>query len=243
MTAATTYSGQLSGSGSLTKVGTGTLTLTGDSSYGGGTAINGGTLKANNTTGSATGSGAVTVNSGGTLAGTGAITGAVTVNSGGKLSPGASIESLNMGALTFSGTSTFDYEIDTTYNISLAAAADLVNANGNLSIAGTAILNLIELGSPTNVVQGNTKYTLISYAGTWDNGTFAGRPDDSIVSLGVNQYMINYNDITGGSNFGGGLYGDGINPHFVTLTAIPEASPVLLGGLVCIVAGCSGWRA
>ncbi len=232
-----------SGTTAVAKSGVGTWTVTGASTYSGGTNVNGGTLLANNTTGSATGSGAVTVNSGGTLAGTGAITGAVTVNSGGTLSPGESIESLNVGALTFSGTSTFVYEIDSTYNNSLAAAGDLVNANGNLSIAGTAILNLIELGSPTNVVQGNTKYTLISYAGTWDTGTFAGRPDDSIISLGVNQFVINYNDITGGSNFGGGLYGNGIDPHFVTLTAIPEASAFVMVGLVMLCGVGAAWYA
>jgi autotransporter-associated beta strand protein len=233
--ASTTYSGQLSGNGSLTKVGTGTLTLTANNTYGGPTTINGGTLKANNTSGSATGTGAIVVNSGGTLAGTGAVTGAVTVNSGGTLSPGASVESLNMGALTFTGTSTLLAEIDSTYN---AWNADLINANGDLSIAPTATLTLVDVGSPQNVVLGNMKFTLISYAGAWlGNTAFANAPDDSIVPLGVNQYVINYDDSTGGSNFGGGIYGDGINPHFVTLTAIPEASPMLLGALVCSVIG------
>ena len=178
-----------------TKAGAGTLVVRGTDSHSGTTPINGGiwhlastgNMTATSSVTVATGAklvvdgtisstGAVTINSGGTLAGTGSIAGPVTVS--GTLSPGNSIESLGVGALTFSGTSTFVYEVDSTYNVSLAAAADLVNANGNLLIASTAMLNLVDIGTPINVVQPGTKFTLISYAGTWDNGTFAGRPDD-----------------------------------------------------------------
>jgi rhamnogalacturonan endolyase len=72
----------------VTKIGTGSLNLAGANTYSGGTTINVGTLLANNFGGSATGSGAVTVASGGTLGGNGIISGAVTIASGGTLSPG-----------------------------------------------------------------------------------------------------------------------------------------------------------
>jgi len=72
----------------VTKIGTGSLNLTGANTYSGGTTINGGSLLANNSGDSATGSGAVTVTSGGTLGGNGIIFGAVTIASGGTLSPG-----------------------------------------------------------------------------------------------------------------------------------------------------------
>jgi autotransporter-associated beta strand protein len=72
----------------ISKTGTGTLNLTGANTYTGGTTVSAGTLLANNSSGSATGSGAVTVASGGRLGGNGIISGAVTIASGGTLSPG-----------------------------------------------------------------------------------------------------------------------------------------------------------
>jgi alpha-L-rhamnosidase len=83
----TTFAGSISNYSTteiaaLTKVGTGTLTLTCANTYSGGTTVNGGTLLVNNTTGSGTGSGSVTVNSGAALGGTGTISGNVNWESG-----------------------------------------------------------------------------------------------------------------------------------------------------------------
>lgn len=71
------------GGTSLTKSGTGFLTLTAASTYSGTTTVAAGTLNVANNSGSATGSGPVVVNSGGTLKGTGQIAGSLTVNTGG----------------------------------------------------------------------------------------------------------------------------------------------------------------
>lgn len=75
------------------KVGAGIATLTGNNTYDGGTVVAAGTLAANNTAGSATGTGAVTVNNLATLAGNGSITPAsaanITIDAGGRLLVGA----------------------------------------------------------------------------------------------------------------------------------------------------------
>jgi autotransporter-associated beta strand protein len=225
-----TSTGEISGSGGLTKMGAGKLTLTGGNSYSGSTLINGGTLVVNNTSGSATGTGHVTINPSGTLAGNGRVSGAVFVGPSGTLAPGNSIESLDVGALTFNTGGTFDYEINT--DLSLTAAADLVNANGNLGIFAGAILAIADLGN--TILADGTKFTLISYAGAWNGGTFDGYADDSLVTVGVNQYVLNYNDTSGGQNFGGGDYANNVTLTAANTAAVPEASSFIFGGIVCI---------
>jgi fibronectin-binding autotransporter adhesin len=218
-----------SGMTAVTKSGTGTWLLIGASTYSGGTNVNQGTLDASNSTGSATGTGPVTVANGATLAGTGSISGAVTVN--GTLSPDSSIniETLDTGALTFGANSTFDYTINT-----FGANADLVNAAGNLSINSLATLSLTDISLPTLLAMG-TKFTLINYSGTWDGGTFAGLPNyyPNLV-IGLNRFQIRYDDISGGSNFGGGSLGGGTS--YVTITAVPELSSFFTVGLGSIFA-------
>jgi fibronectin-binding autotransporter adhesin len=126
------FSGGIAGAGSVVKSGAGTWELTGPNTYGGGTTVSQGILLANNTTDSATGTGAVTV-TGGTLGGTGSIAGAVTVNNGGILSPGASIESLNVGAADIDGTLLVEYDTDAT------ATIDLLAVTGNLDITNATV--------------------------------------------------------------------------------------------------------
>ncbi len=66
-------SGSLSGSGSLVKTGTGTLVFTAASTNSGGTSVSEGTVLANNSSGSALGTGPVTVDTGATLGGNGKV--------------------------------------------------------------------------------------------------------------------------------------------------------------------------
>jgi autotransporter-associated beta strand protein len=90
--ALSTFTGLVSGAnGQLVVSGGNTLNLTraAGNTYTGGTTISGGTLLANNTSGSATGTGSVTVGIGGVLGGSGRIEGALIIN-GGTLAPGNS---------------------------------------------------------------------------------------------------------------------------------------------------------
>jgi autotransporter-associated beta strand protein len=221
-----TYSGNMGGSGSFTKTGAGKLIISGISTYTGATAVNEGSLAVNGSLGNTS----VSVGSNATLQGSGSIGGSVTISSAGTLSPGNSIESLAMGALTLGSGSNFIQEVDSTATV--GAQADLVVVNGDLNIAnGTATLTLTELVGSWNWVN-DTKFTMINYSGTWNGGLFVMngdilKDDSNIIIADGKGWWINYNDTSGGSNYSS----EQIYSKFVTLTAIPEPSVVTLGGL------------
>ncbi len=92
-TAVTTFSGSIGQSGGgrgLNKYGAGELQLTGANTYSGGTYVGEGTVRINNPSGSAFGTGAVTVESGATLTGAGSFSGALQLNPGATFAPGNS---------------------------------------------------------------------------------------------------------------------------------------------------------
>lgn len=203
-------SGAITGSGTLAfgveKVGDGTWTFTGANTYGGSTNIADGTLLINS---AHTGGGAYTVASGATLGGTGSTESSVTVN--GTFAPGASIESLATGALSFAAGSTFAYDLN-----SSSLNGDLAIVDGNLSITGSPNLSFTQEASGTLAL--GSKLTLINYSGTWDSGTFNGYANGATFTLGANQWQINYADTTGGTNFSG----EQSYANFVTMTVVPE---------------------
>jgi autotransporter-associated beta strand protein len=134
-----TFAGQIiaDGANTVTKVGTGNWTLSGANTYNGGTIVDGGTLTVNNTSGSGTGTGSVTVNTGATLAGTGIISGAVTINSGATNAPGnGGIGTLTVNnSVTLAAGSTTRIEINKT-----SVTKDLLDASGTLTYGGTLIV-------------------------------------------------------------------------------------------------------
>ena len=127
---------RLGGSGGLVKTTAGVATLTSPNTYTGGTWITGGTLLVNNATGSGTGTGNVSVSSGGLLAGTGSISGIVTNGLGGTISAGNQIGVLNLGSSIWLGGSTNRWDIS---NATGAAGTgwDLLNLSGSLTINAT----------------------------------------------------------------------------------------------------------
>jgi hypothetical protein len=174
----TNFSGVISGTGSLAKIGTGTLTLSGENFYTGTTTVSSGTLLITNSTGSATGSGAVVVNNSGTVGGTGTIGGAVTVNAGGTINPGA-----NVGTLTLSSSLTFTGASGNlaTYLVDLnSSTSDKLTISGNLDLSDT--FDQISFQGTT----GAASYTLATYGGTL-TGTF-----DIVTNL-PSGYTLEYN--------------------------------------------------
>ena len=145
--------------GSLTKKGAGKLTLSTANDYSGGTNVNGGTLLVNAS--GAVGSGALTVNTGGTLAGTGSVSATAQVTSGGALAPGNSaVGTLTVGGLTLDSGSAATYEFNNTPSNDQVA----VSVPGGLTINGGAI-TLVQEGTATPFT-GLGTYNLISYSGS-----------------------------------------------------------------------------
>ena len=111
------------------------LTLSGASTYSGGTTITGGALTVANTTGSATGTGPVTL-TGATLAGTGTISGSVSLV-GGTLAPSngsATPATLTLGSTTLDSASSVHYQLGAP-GVG-GGTSDLTVVNGNLTLAG-----------------------------------------------------------------------------------------------------------
>jgi autotransporter-associated beta strand protein len=135
----TVFAGQIlaDGNNTITKVGTGNWTLSGANTYTGGTFVNDGILTVNNTSGSGTGSGNVTVTTGATLAGTGTISGATTIESGATVSPGNN----GIGTLTINNVITCTAGSTNFIQINKnAGTRDQLTTIGTLNYGGTLIV-------------------------------------------------------------------------------------------------------
>lgn len=123
------------------KAGIGQFELRGASTYTGGTSVLAGTLLLNNTTGSATGTGAITVSPNSTLGGDGAASGVVTLQNlavlapSNRNSPGAGLGSLDVGGLLMQAGSILQIELGA------SGTSDLLTVNGDATLNGTLALS------------------------------------------------------------------------------------------------------
>ncbi|MEP7250560.1 MAG: autotransporter-associated beta strand repeat-containing protein [Spartobacteria bacterium] len=197
----TSFSGVIQDSGGVTKSGTGTLTLSGANTYTGVTTVSGGALNAGNKIGSATGAGAVNVNSG-TLGGRGIIAGPTTVGTGGAgafLAPAVGSNKQTtltlQNALTLNADATYSYTFKAKRN---KTRTDLVKANG-VTINGASI-NLV--GQTQGNLNLGLTFTVVSNtSATPIIGTFSNLPNGGIVNVNGNNLQANYsggdgNDLT-----------------------------------------------
>src|SRR6266496_1758962 len=185
--------------GSLTKIGRGTLSLTKANTYTGGTILRAGTLLVKNTTGSATGSGAVHVNAG-TLGGTGKIAGAMTVGTGSGigafLSPGNSATkpgtlTINNNTLTFNSDSTYKCALDrTTVTATQVAAKGLTIKSGARFVFGDFFTTgTLTTGTVLTVINNTSASAIVS--------TFSNLPNGSTFASNGNNFQVNYRGGTG----------------------------------------------
>ena len=152
----------------LVKSNSGALSLSAASTYTGGTSVNAGTLRANNASGSATGTGNIAVAALAILGGNGTVSGAVTLASGnGTAETGGIITAgldastagkLTTGAQTWNGGSTYLWKVQNAGTLGASAQTggnsttwDRVAVSGNVTV-GSA-------GSPISV-GANTPFTI-----------------------------------------------------------------------------------
>ena len=195
--------------GSLDVRGAGRLTLTGANTYTGSTNIgdgvnaNSGKLVVANTTGSATGSGAVFVDKGGTLGGSGFIAGPVTLNPGGLIAPGDPVTLTLDDDLTWNGDSSIQLFLGENQTDS-----DTIN-----------ILGILRRGTP-----GEFHFTLV------DGGAVPGVSYELIHAASIEGFVpgdFTFSGIQGGFTFENGSL------DFVPEVPEPTATWLLaVGGLV-----------
>jgi autotransporter-associated beta strand protein len=182
-----------SGSLGLVKRGSGLLTITAAQTFSGGLVVSNGTVFVENSTGSGTGGGAVTVYAG-TLAGNGSIAGAVSVESGADLSPGASVGKLTINnTLTLAGNTVIEVDKASSTNDVIVATA--VNYGGTLTV--TDVSGGLVAGDSFNIVTaGSQTGDFTSIVGTpgpglgWQFNPVTGVL--SVISVAVNPPTLLY---------------------------------------------------
>ena len=178
-------------SGNLVVDGSGTVELTGNNSYSGFTTVEDGTLAIDGSNGGS----AITVDSGGTIGGTGTA-GAVTVESGGTFAPGDP-STMTVASLTLESGSNFDEEIGGTSPGTGGAGGydQTVVEGGTISLGGATLdVSLVNGFAPSI---GDTFTIINNETGNAIGGTFDGLSQGATFNVDGDVFQISYD---GGSN-------------------------------------------
>ncbi len=158
----------ITGSTSVNHIGSGTTILRGINTYTGGTTVSNGTLRNMGVVGDV-------LVAGGTFGGDGTA-GAVTINSGGTLAPGNSIGVMTAASATFDANSTYEIELDDAGNVA-GVNNDVLNVTGAASINGGTVHVMPENGTDDgSTYTPGTTYTIMTAAGGV-SGEFASVSD------------------------------------------------------------------
>ena len=201
---------------SVVKSGTGTWTLSGSDTYHGTTTVVAGTLAVNGTLGTATG--AVTVQSGAVLTGSGTISRPVTVS--GKIAPGNGVGTLTVpSTVTFGADSIYAFQLadwngsaGTGYDQVVATSLAVTATNTNkfvVNVDASSLANFTETtktfviatGVPTGLATDNWAVTTTGFSGTgtWKLQTNGNQIElvYTIAGTGFDTYMAAYPGVGG----------------------------------------------
>ncbi|MGV3659931.1 MAG: beta strand repeat-containing protein [Prosthecobacter sp.] len=245
------------GATSVVKNGAGTWVLTGSSTHTGSTVVNGGVLQVGaGGTGSITGP--VTVNSPGTLSGSGSV-GSTIIGPGASLAPGDGNPASSNTTLTFTAV-TLQSGSSTTLTIGSAQAASsgdlstILGALANNSYDGTAGKGIVDIIGAGNLAAynsgtGGANHDLLNVTGSFNvtagstitianNGYLAGTPAIGDIFNLVDWSSVSAGTFDSGTNFrSGGLVGAGdlVLPDLSSFSLGWDVSAFLTHGIVVVV--------
>lgn len=213
VTQGTDFGSSITGSGRVEQAGSGTTVLNSANTYTGGTFVTAGMLVANNSSGSATGTGALNVSTGAALGGAGIISGAATIS--GSVRPGNSIGTLTVGNdLTWNAGSAWVFELGVS-SVNLAAA----------DVGGTR--DLLDLtGTGSDFLKGSGSGWTFDFAGTGATGWYKIVDWTGTTTFGASDFTA-LNLPTGLS----GSFTVDNSTSALYLNVVPEPTSAAIGGL------------